>query len=286
MDPIEQGNHERAWNDPPKFAFNASTAGTSGSLGGRRRLLNKRVPVPIGPAGNATPPLPVLKPSDIPPTTGSAPARPPTVAAPTAQPRVNSLHDTKTKTLVDTLTKEVDIGKSPEEILGQVELALNNSLQNISVELKHNIRDEISKRIHMMRMMWLDGKLNVVVQKRMLSLAEALNQQEYETAWSLHQGLIVDYTSLCTPWMVGIKTLISECRNQSNCKTKSVLNSTVLNKNDEKFKKNKCELEVNSEMAIRDISISEEESSVERKCEDGAITSHSVSDCSNNTQNT
>nr|XP_053634567.1 uncharacterized protein LOC128690046 [Cherax quadricarinatus] len=177
----------------------------------------------------------------------------------------------------------------------------------------------------MMRMMWLDGKLNVVVQKRMLSLAEAkfypgfhtstqklsisdasahpgyaahtyvtvclchlltLNQQEYETAWSLHQGLIVDYTSLCTPWMVGIKTLISECRNQSNCKTKSVLNSTVLNKNDEKFKKNKCELEVNSEMAIRDISISEEESSVERKCEDGAITCHSVSDCSNNTQNT
>lgn len=43
------GNHDRAWNDPPKFAFNASSGGGQGGPAGRRRLLNKRVAVPIGP---------------------------------------------------------------------------------------------------------------------------------------------------------------------------------------------------------------------------------------------
>lgn len=44
----------------------------------------------------------------------------------------------------------------------------------------------------------------------------ALSKQDYDKAWALHQSLIVDYTTTCSPWMVGVKTLIAESRSHSN----------------------------------------------------------------------
>ena len=41
----------------------------------------------------------------------------------------------------------------------------------------------------------------------------AIEEENFDGAWSLHQGLIVDFTSICSPWMVGVKTLIIESRN-------------------------------------------------------------------------
>ena len=47
----------------------------------------------------------------------------------------------------------------------------------------------------------------------------ALLEGGYDKAWSVHQSLIVDYTTTCSPWMVGIKTLIAELRSLSEATT-------------------------------------------------------------------
>ncbi|XP_045613882.1 steroid receptor RNA activator 1 [Procambarus clarkii] len=286
MDPIGPGNHERAWNDPPKFAYNASAGGAPGSSGGRRRLLNKRVAVPIGPTSNVSPVCPALKSSDTPPNIGSAPPRPPTVGPPPV-PLPLKNHNSTAKTLVNNVTTEADIDHNPKEILEEVELSLNNSLQSIDIEIKHNIRDEISKRIHTMKTMWLDGKLNEAVQKRMLSLAKALDHQEYETAWTLHLGLIVDYTSLCSPWMVGVKTLIAECRNRSKCRANDLPGSAVqvLDTTGE-GEENKAVAVISSVMAVGDISLSKTEGSALSEGDDNTGICNIVSGSINSTRET
>ncbi|XP_071526227.1 steroid receptor RNA activator 1-like isoform X2 [Panulirus ornatus] len=260
MDPIEPGNHERAWNDPPKFAFNAGSAVTPGGSGGRRRLLNKRVPVPIGPSGSSSPMPPAMRPSDTPPIRGQTPLRPPSAGPPPIHPpSVNHVHDIKANNPVDDATREVEDCRDFQEILEEVEVALKNSLQSILDELKDNVREEITKRLHLMKTMWMDEKLNVMVQKRMLALARALTKEEYDTAWALHQGLIVDYTSICSPWMVGVKTLITECRNQSKHRATDAISCVLPGGGGEEVK-NEVTLDVNS---VGKIIISE------KKCNNG-----------------
>ncbi|KAG7153873.1 steroid receptor RNA activator 1-like [Homarus americanus] len=271
MNPIGPGNHDRAWNDPPKFAFNASGAAASGATGGRRRLLNKRVPVPIGPSSTSSPVPPVLRPGDTPPTMGNIPLRPPRVDPLPIQPSpVNCLHDVKPKIPVGSRTDEVKPSENAQELLEEVDLALKNSLESISVELKDSVRDEINKRVSTMKTMWLDGKLNNVVQRRILSLARALTQEEYDIAWTLHQGLIVDYTSMCSPWMVGIKTLISECRNHS--KGEANINSASPAKDDE----NKEKLDIDPVMGVEDMTVREKDSDTGSRCESDATVCDTV----------
>ncbi|XP_066964321.1 steroid receptor RNA activator 1-like [Macrobrachium rosenbergii] len=190
MDPIGPGNHERAWNDPPKFAFNSS--GSSGSINpsGRRRLLNKRVPVPIGPLAGTSPLPPPLKPGDGPPLSER------TVSSPRSHGSV------------------VTENRNPQDKLQEVETAFTNSLERISEQLKDNVREEVVKRFDIMKTMWLEGKLNDVVQDRLVTLTKALNEENFDEAWAVHQGLIVDFTSMCSPWMIGIKTLVAESRNE------------------------------------------------------------------------
>ncbi|XP_064078993.1 steroid receptor RNA activator 1-like isoform X2 [Macrobrachium nipponense] len=217
MDPIGPGNHERAWNDPPKFAFNSS--GSSGSINpsGRRRLLNKRVPVPIGasPGTSPLPPPPPLKPGDGPPV-GSPPLGSPHIKPPTdMQLSERTVFSPKSHGSV------VTENRNPRDKLQEVETSFTNSLERISEQLKDNVREEIVKRFDVMKTMWLEGKLNDVVQDRLVTLSKALNEENFDEAWAVHQGLIVDFTSMCSPWMIGIKTLVAESRNEKQKLTSS-----------------------------------------------------------------
>lgn len=208
MDPIGPGNHERAWNDPPKFAFNSS--GSSGSINpsGRRRLLNKRVPVPIGPLAGTSPLPPPLKPGDGPPV-GSPP-----LSSPHIKPPTDTQLSERTVSSPRSHGSVVTENRNPQDKLQEVETAFTNSLERISEQLKDNVREEVVKRFDIMKTMWLEGKLNDVVQDRLVTLTKALNEENFDEAWAVHQGLIVDFTSMCSPWMIGIKTLVAESRNE------------------------------------------------------------------------
>lgn len=212
MEPIGPGSHDRAWNDPPKFAFNASA--TAGGQSGRRRLMNKRVPIPIGPSDGTAPVSPSLRPTDGPPKDGDlfrmkGPHGPP----PTVSPAVSKLPDAKAekeeKKKGDPLIEE---NLNSEEMLSEVKTALDESLEKVSDELKKSVLDDITRRLEMMKKMWIEGELDPIVQRRMLLLARAMRESNYDEAWDIHQGLIVDFTSVCSSWMVGVKRIISDFR--------------------------------------------------------------------------
>ncbi|KAK7067742.1 hypothetical protein SK128_008379 [Halocaridina rubra] len=214
MNPLGPGNHDRAWNDPPKFAFN-SGGGTGGpaNTSGRRRLLNKRVPVPTGPQAGASPTPVPLKPGDGPPVS-SPPLAPSVTRSPcTGPPSDSQLTDKICSSPIQSDIPHSAKLESSEETLKDVELSFRASFQRVSDHLKDNVRDGILKKFEVMKSMWLENKLNDAIQSRMLILTKALEEGDYDRAWSLHQGLIVDFTSMCSPWMIGIKTLVTECRN-------------------------------------------------------------------------
>ncbi|MPC27908.1 Steroid receptor RNA activator 1 [Portunus trituberculatus] len=86
---------------------------------------------------------------------------------------------------------------------------------NLQPLWQESTQEEIRKRIEVMVDMWQKDQLSLEVQNRMMTLTQALSEHNYDKAWSVHQSLIVDYTTTCSPWMVGIKTLIAESRSLS-----------------------------------------------------------------------
>lgn len=216
MDGSGFGNPERGWNDPPKLAF--STAGRGNTAGpGRHRLLNKRVPIPLNPqdTSSSSPMPPTLKGSSVPPTKSGIPLHPPPVST---CPPPASLPPAAATQCDGELRHSNHVPS--QEMLELVETKLLDCLKAISEKIKESTHEEIRKRLNVMAEMWQKDQLSLEVQKRMVALSEALSQQDHKKAWALHQGLIVDYTTTCSPWMVGVKTLISESLAYSEDKLK------------------------------------------------------------------
>lgn len=242
---IAPGNAERAWNDPPQLAFNASPNPIGGGPANRKRLMNKRVPVPIGQSNTTLPGQTILLPGSPPPICGMVgspqPPRPPFAGPPLAGPppswpplagpppsgppptvflptgylppgSIPHLPSSTTMTLVSTIPDSSMDSKTPQEMLVIVEDSLGSALALIEDKLKENISDDVKRRLQTLRSMWTEGKLNADIQKRMAHLSIALTAGKYENAWAMHQGLIVDYTGACSPWMIGVKTIIAETR--------------------------------------------------------------------------
>ncbi|KAG0724339.1 Steroid receptor RNA activator 1 [Chionoecetes opilio] len=210
------GNPERGWNDPPKLAF--SRAGTNPPAGpGRHRLLNKRVPIPLNPQpqGSAgSPPVPPsLKASDGPPVKGGIPLQPP--PGPPCPPPATTTSLPGATVTPTAGAGEVNDPPPTKELLEQVHASLSDSLTALSEKLKESTQEEIRRRLAVMEDMWRQDQVCRPVQERMLALTQALSRQEHAKAWALHQSLIVDYTTTCSPWMVGVKTLIAESRSQA-----------------------------------------------------------------------
>ncbi|KAK3878095.1 hypothetical protein Pcinc_017235 [Petrolisthes cinctipes] len=242
MDPIAPGNHDRAWNDPPKFAFNASSGGGQSGPAGRRRLLNKRVPVPIGPVPPAA--TSAMRPSDTPPSKSSLPPGPPptsTTGSFLSHPKKPDINSSNTDNIEDS--------KTSQEMLQEVELIMNGCVKTLSEKLKENVQEEISRRMAVMKGMWQEEKFSPVVMTKILTMVRALGQGEHDLAWALHQGLIVDYTSLCSPWMVGIKLLITETR---NFRSEEFVDETVGKNKDNSEEVNYMNLESSSKEVVGD----------------------------------
>ncbi|XP_076053217.1 steroid receptor RNA activator 1-like [Oratosquilla oratoria] len=240
---IGPGNYDRAWNDPPQFAFTAGGGmGASAGNDARRRLMNKRVPVPCGSPYSITAlpgeNVPYMGPSQGPPigplSVGSPPIGPPQGVPPSqlvghpvvGPPPVLNFHlfgppptavappGMRVKTKVERKEAE-EVRLLPQEILQEVDRGLTDTLASLTDKMQPGIQEDINKRLGIMRNYWMEGKLNSEVQSRMYHLVNALKTEDYDFAWSLHQRLIVDYTGMCSPWMVGVKTLIAEARSHS-----------------------------------------------------------------------
>lgn len=204
MAALRPGNDEKAWNDPPVFAY-ANAQGTPAAAAPKRNLLNKRVPYPQD----------GIKPQIVPSMPGSAP--PPPVQAACAE----LVKPTEKLDLNEDATptggkdaKAADDGCSaapacpPESLKEETLKCLDRVVVQCSQNMEKRKQDDVKKRLGILKTTWEQEKLSLAVQQRMYKLAQELQNGNHEKADALHVSLMVDYVSEVSPWMLGIKHLI------------------------------------------------------------------------------
>lgn len=194
-DPSKQrASFDPGWNDPPVFSYDTTKA--AGQSGKRGPLLNKRVAFPLGPsssgkpstqssASDAPPLLPPVIPPNMPPSSAipSGAKEPSASTSPTVIPCGNN----------EAVEKGVNV--------------LNNILDTLPAEDKRE-KDEIRKRLDVLRRMCSDNKLNDDIYGRVVQLATALHSGDTSTASNIQAGLMVDHVGLCSSWMSGVRLLV------------------------------------------------------------------------------
>lgn len=158
--------------------------------------MNKRVPYPQnGPP--TQPAVPLTLPGALPPKT-SLPTQP------TA--------DVKAKTAEDRSPSYALPGDLKEATFG----CLKDVMSKCLGRAEKRVTDDVKKRVDALRTMWDQGKLSDAVQKKTFQLVSELHKGNFDQANTLHVSLMVDYASEVTPWMVGIKRLISASQDEQS----------------------------------------------------------------------
>ncbi|XP_050039254.1 steroid receptor RNA activator 1-like [Dermacentor andersoni] len=204
MAALRPGNDDKAWNDPPVFAY-TDVQGTPAAAAPKRNLLNKRVPFPQD----------GIKPQNAPSATGTAP--PPSGQA-TSSGLFKAAHSgnlTEASNKADQKEAEEvnDSPKatpacSPENIKEETLSNLNKAARQYAQNMEKRKQDDVKKRLDLFKSVWEEGKLSLPVQQRMHELALELLNGNHEKANALHVSLMVDYVSEVSQWMLGIKHLI------------------------------------------------------------------------------
>ncbi|XP_029028522.1 steroid receptor RNA activator 1 isoform X2 [Betta splendens] len=202
---IKPGNQERGWNDPPQFSYGLQMA-----RGPKRSLLNKRAAPPVSdveapslippssdplappPRGVAPPPPP----ADRPPP-GSMAMLPPTLG-PMESSRGSNSSQSETEPYVE-----------------DVMMILDQALAACRQTVRDQICNDVSKRLRLLEVSWITGKLSLPVRRRMDTLARELQSGHWDSADEIHRSLMVDHVTEVSQWMVGVKRLIAEARKLS-----------------------------------------------------------------------
>lgn len=197
------GNHDRAWNDPPLFSYSSQPDGESKDC----LKLNKRVGFPTqGAAKDKTEGDDVIDKALKPAQLHDAGARPVgTDPPPPPPPSLSS----SVKPVVAEVVKDEEPSASVEEVVKKLNAYLS------STSLEERKKQDIKKRIGMMEKKWLEGELNNDVQRGMAKIAQLLEDGDAKAAEKIQLTLIVDWPALCGTWIVGIKHLIANAKNQS-----------------------------------------------------------------------
>lgn len=196
---VLSAHHDPGWNDPPQWVAAASQNSTGTPT---RRLLNKRVAFPLASAQTTTKEMSSqmnLQPANMPPPLVSS------VTLMTA-PHKPIMPPSDTETDVD--KKAVDIDKTQ---------ALSDTLKSFMVVIQEcvtnkNKADEIKKRLDMMKLAWLEDKLNSTIHAKVLELSKALEEGNIEAADKIHIALMMQYSNLCSAWIPGIRHIILELK--------------------------------------------------------------------------
>jgi len=209
---------DRAWNDPPEFKYDAqaraaAATATRGTGGGMK--LNKRVGHALKPGALPPPPLgtsPVKMDGDVPavPNLQDAGARsladmppPPPPLSASQKSRPNSHFDVQAASSTATDDAYVDV----EACVANLETVVEKNANFTDIK-----RKDIQKRIGMMAAKWKSGNLNKNVEIGMGRVSQLLMEGDATGADKILQSMMVDYSSHCTPWAVGIKHLIASVK--------------------------------------------------------------------------
>ncbi|XP_059094553.1 steroid receptor RNA activator 1-like [Tigriopus californicus] len=213
------GNWDKAWNDPPLFSYQATSAKASEPTGVK---LNKRVgfpgtlapatpnssvatPVPLASGlGSALPPPPLKLHDAGAKSEGGLYVPPPPVGGP-CLPLRPPASDNAGKS-------QATSGPTPEVVYDcdSVVALLNQSLARSSLATKK--AQDIQKRIDTMADKWKAGALNPPVQTGMGRIADLLEAEDAASAEKIQLSLMVDWPAVCGSWLVGIKHLIISCK--------------------------------------------------------------------------
>ncbi|PNF42879.1 hypothetical protein B7P43_G12894 [Cryptotermes secundus] len=190
--------HDPGWNDPPVFSYDAVTATAQSKIPKRGLLLNKRVAFPLSsqPSSNKCT------------ATKNMPPPMPTSTGPVVhldQPPVTASNTTEENAKEDSQKEE-----ALQSVMEGLECILKNSAYNFQKN-----ESEIRRRLDAMKKMWEEDKLKPEIYVKMVQLTEALRNGNAELADHIHMGLMVDYVSLCSPWMAGIRQLIHHIKSQA-----------------------------------------------------------------------
>lgn len=209
------GNNEKAWNDPPMFAYQPTSAGSASSdstnsnvPASKRTVLNKRVAFPMSgnssmtsklvPAASAGPPL-------IPPLSMAAP---PTFFSPSSPSQISDL-----ATAPDITSTVVHNAENFKAELSFVKETFNSTFKTLQNKEK---QEELDKRIQSLYTCWEEGKLNDNIQNRLLKLCQHMKNKEYVAADILQVSLAVDYTAECSPWILAVKSLLTSLTTETS----------------------------------------------------------------------
>ncbi|XP_057163108.1 steroid receptor RNA activator 1 isoform X1 [Ursus arctos] len=196
---VKPGNKERGWNDPPQFSYGLQTL----AGGPKRTPLTKRVAAPQDgsprvPTSQTSPGLPPVGP---PPPSSKASRSPPVGSCPASGVEPTNFPVIESETLLEDVLKP-----------------LEEALEDCRGHTKKQVRDDISRRLALLREQWAGGKLSVPVRKRMALLVRGmeLSSHQWDAADDIHRSLMVDHVTEVSQWMVGVKRLIAEKRNLSS----------------------------------------------------------------------
>ncbi|XP_034935858.1 steroid receptor RNA activator 1-like [Chelonus insularis] len=199
-----QASHDPGWNDPPKWAY-SPTPNVSNTP--TKRLLNKRVAFPLNSASSTPSSIQSSSSHNLPP--------------PNLPPLVQTTNLTSAPHAPMLAPSSVSQEFSASEHLIDKEQALNDTLTNLQsliVDLKlkeDNKKEDIQKRLEVMKNMWEENKLTDPIHERILQLSEALKEKDIEKADKIHMDLIMNYAAVCNSWIPAIRHIILEMREKS-----------------------------------------------------------------------
>ncbi|XP_001601505.1 steroid receptor RNA activator 1 [Nasonia vitripennis] len=194
-------SHDPGWNDPPSWAFTGSPKPATATPT-KRNLLNKRVAFPLNSKPEST--TSTTSNLNMPPM-GNIPP-PVDIGGLTSAPHKPMVEPTGANSL-DT-SSEIEINK---------ESALKDTLDNLKCSLERldsGKAEEIKKRLERMETMWNEDKLNSAIHKKLSDISNALKEEDVEKADQIHISLMMNYATLCSSWIPGIRQLITEIKSK------------------------------------------------------------------------
>jgi hypothetical protein len=209
VEPIAQGNYDRAWNDPPLFSYDESTNQQHQQTGLK---LNKRIGFPSAPPTTATPTtgteeaghLPRLHDAGARPPPDSLLPPPPSILPP---PPSSSLPPPPSALSVDTSESK------PETVLGKDEVCrIMRSLVEENCGVKSG---DISKRLDLLEKSWTSANFNPRVGLILSKFVQSLQRDEYEGADRSLTTLGADHSGDCAQWIIALRHLLTSMRAQT-----------------------------------------------------------------------
>ncbi|KOX74491.1 hypothetical protein WN51_00474 [Melipona quadrifasciata] len=152
--------HDPGWNDPPKWAYSTSQ---SSSVTPIKRVLNKRVAFPMSSIKTIDKESSAKKPLNMPPpmqsSISSTTASHPPLLCPSNKNTKESMTD-------------VEIDK---------QMILNTVLENLEAVINEHIlekskTEELRKRLDLLKVVWLEDRLNNMIYKNVLDLSTDIHQ--------------------------------------------------------------------------------------------------------------